>query len=113
MLAVSRFMIDSGLADVSCLDLQGVSDVADYFIIATVNSQGQLRGAARRLHEYFYNNNIACRGGKKQPPEDFWLLLDCGYFVIHLMIQEARDYYDIEGFWLKAGARSLPLQVEQ
>ncbi len=105
---LGAFMLSCGLADVIALDLRGISDVADYFLCATVHSAGQLRGSVKRLHEYFYRHNIACRGGKKQQDgDDLWLLLDCEYFVIHLMIEDAREYYDIEGFWTGRGARLL------
>jgi ribosome-associated protein len=30
------------------------------------------------------------------------VVLDYGEVVVHLMTREARDYYDLEGFWADA-----------
>ncbi|WP_169730439.1 ribosome silencing factor [Salinispira pacifica] len=98
----ARFMDEIKLEDVVTLDFQGKSSITDYYIIATVNSYGQLRGAVKRLHEYFYQQQIDCRGGKKQSEEDNWTLLDCDYFIIHLMTKEARAFYDLEKLWFEA-----------
>lgn len=98
----ARFMDEIKLEHVTALDFQGKSSITDYYIIATVNSYGQLRGAVKRLHEYFYEQQIDCRGGKKQSEEDNWTLLDCDYFIIHLMTKEARAFYDLEKLWFEA-----------
>ena len=31
-----------------------------------------------------------------------WVVLDYGEVVVHLMTPEAREYYDLEGFWADA-----------
>ena len=107
VLVLSRFMADNVLSNVVGLDLRGISSVTDYHLIATAHSYGQIRGAVKQLHEYFYSHHIDCKGGKKQNSEDNWVLLDCDYFIIHLMTAEARNFYDLEALWLKAGSHYL------
>lgn len=107
VMQTASFMNDIKLIDVSGLDLRGHSSVTDYYLIATVNSYGQLKGAVKQLHDYFYQQNIDCRGGKKQSEEDNWTLLDCGDFFIHIMTAEARQFYDLEKLWHQAGKISL------
>lgn len=102
VLDTGKYMTDIKLIDVKGLDLRGKSSITDYYLIATVNSHGQLKGAVKQLHEYFYEHNIDCRGGKKQSEEDNWTLLDCDYFIIHLMTKEARQFYDLEKLWFEA-----------
>jgi ribosome-associated protein len=98
----AKYMKDIKLIDVAGLDLRGKSSITDYYLISTVNSYGQLKGAVKQLHEFFYEQGIECRGGKKQSEENNWVLLDCDYFIIHLMTKEARDFYDLEKLWFEA-----------
>jgi ribosomal silencing factor RsfS len=36
--------------------------------------------------------------------EEGWILLDCGRFVIHLMDQEHRAFYELEKLWFRSQA---------
>jgi ribosome-associated protein len=102
VLRSARYMQEIKLIDVKGLDLRGRSSITDYYLIATVNSYGQLKGAVKQLHEFFYREGIECRGGKKQSEEDNWVLLDCDDFIIHLMTTEARQFYDLEKLWFES-----------
>jgi ribosome-associated protein len=103
-----EYMNQIKLEEVVGLDLRGKSSITDYYLIGTVNSYGQLKGAVKQLHEYFYENGISCRGGKKQNEEDNWTLLDCDNFIIHLMTREARGFYDLEKLWFEAEKLEIP-----
>ncbi len=107
VLNTGSYMKEIKLEEVAGLDLRGKSSITDYYLIATVNSFGQLKGAVRLLHEYFYKQGIECRGGKKQS-EDNWTLLDCEYFIIHLMTRDARAFYDLEKLWFEAATLEMP-----
>ena len=104
VLSTRELLSSLNVEDVKGLDLRGMSSVTDYYLIATVNSYGQLKGVVRQLHEHFYTEGIDCRGGKKQNSEDNWTLLDCHHFFVHLMTREARQFYDIEKLWFEAPA---------
>jgi ribosome-associated protein len=42
------------------------------------------------------------RASKVEGPSPRWVLLDYGEVLVHLMSPEAREYYDLEGFWADA-----------
>lgn len=85
---------------VVALDLKGVSDSLDYFVIATGTSQPHLQALERGVREKLQGEGI--RATKVEGPSPRWILLDYGEVLVHLMSPEAREYYDLEGFWADA-----------
>lgn len=87
--------------DIAVLDLRGISDVADVFLIA---------GAASRVHAQAITNAIekALRdaGEKSYHVEGYqnakWTLIDIGDVIVHIFLKEAREYYDMERLWTDA-----------
>lgn len=77
------------------LDLRRQSDIADYFVIASGNTDVQVR-------TIFMEIERACReeGIKIFHSEGLgswtWVLLDMGDVIVHLFRQSERRYYDLE-----------------
>lgn len=88
-------------ADILLLDLAGLTLIADYFVIATAETDRQLNAMAEEI--------VAELKGEGRAPlhieglaEAGWVLLDYGDVVVHLFLESQRDYYDLEGLWSKA-----------
>ena len=85
-------------SDALIVDRIGTS-IADFFVIATANSEPQLRAVSdfieRRARERFgvhtSSNAENCEGG--------WVLLDFGNVIVHIMTPEMRARYNLEGLW--------------
>jgi ribosome-associated protein len=71
------------------------SSLADYVAIATVDSPPQLEaveeGVARRLKEEG-TYRLHAEGGRSNS----WRVLDYGGFIMHVVTQEARDFYSLD-----------------
>ena len=85
-------------SDVLMLDIKGISDFADYFVILTAEStrqaqslmeeiEGALKEVGARLHH------------REGSPTGGWRLLDFGDLIVHLFGPEEREFYHIEGAW--------------
>ncbi len=85
------------------LDVRGLNSWTDYFIITTVQSSAHSAGLMRFLRIYFQENNIHPINQRKTTGHAGWLLLDCGNFIVNLMEEEKRDFYELERLWFKAG----------
>lgn len=85
--------------DVVVLDIREQSSWTDFFIIATVNSRAHMRGIVRYINGFLAENSIEPFHRHKRVSEDRWTLIDCGDFVIHLMSEELREFYDLERLW--------------
>ena len=86
--------------DVVVLDLRGLSEATDYFVIASGTSDAHVRGMADHL--------MALTTGADRPhhveglTQGRWVLLDYVDFVVHLFHPELRDFYQLERLWGEA-----------
>ncbi len=91
--------LDKHLArDIVAIDVQGLSDVADYFVFATGGSTTQVKA----LCDYV-ETDLGNAGVRPDRIEGYatsrWILMDYGSVVLHLFLPEAREFYDIERLW--------------
>ena len=85
--------------DTQLIDVRGMSSWTDYFIISTVSSSAHLRGLIKYIRKALSGEDVNIINRQKKYEEGGWVLLDCGYFVIHLMDEEARNFYGLEKLW--------------
>ncbi len=85
---------------VVALDLRAVSESLDYFVLASATSTPHLQALERHVQEKLEEEGLRPRPTEGQSPR--WVVLDYGEVVVHLMTPEAREYYDLEGFWADA-----------
>jgi len=87
--------------DVRVLNIQGLSPLADYFVIATGNNANQLHAITDEIEE-----KLAHMGVHPKQTEGYqsgnWILCDYGDFMIHLFQPEAREFYNLERIWKDA-----------
>ncbi len=99
---VAAFLIDQKCDDVCLLDIGKQSSFADYLIIAEATSQARITGVSANLSRFLAENGIYPRSGRNRQTGTDWLLLDCGFIVINIMLESARKFYDLEGVWHKS-----------
>ncbi len=99
--SIAQFIHDRKARDVLVLDLEGLTSIADYFVICTVTSSVQTKALIRDLEMFMkeYDVRPLSRESSVDSP---WVLLDYNYFIIHLFLQEGRDYYRLEKLWSDA-----------
>ena len=85
-------------SDITCLDVSGLTILADYFVICSASSTTQLKALAEGVDEEFQKSGIETpthegRGGAE------WLLLDCGDVIVHIFYKEMREFYGLDKLW--------------
>lgn len=97
--------------DIVALDLRSLTIIADFFLICTGKSSIQIRSIADRIEE-----RLRERGLRKLRNEGYqeatWILLDYGDVVAHVMAEEQRAFYNLEGFWSAASRLNLEFAPE-
>lgn len=97
---IQEALEDKKAENVVALDLRQVSESLDFFVIATGTSQPHLDALERSVRERLDKDGIRAR--RVEGPSPRWVLLDYGDVLVHLMSADAREYYDLEGFWADA-----------
>ena len=95
----ARLTLTKRAEDVVILDLRSLDGVCDFFVIATGNSEVQVRAIADAVEEGLRES----RGMKPWHSEGFearrWILLDYGDVVVHVFHARAREYYLLDKLW--------------
>ncbi len=99
---IARLLDEHRAENTIILNVSGMSNWTDFFIISTVRSQAHLKGLLERVHGYFKQHALKPLKNRRNASDQGWLLIDCGDFVIHLMDQEMRDFYELEKLWFKS-----------
>lgn len=95
--------------DIVVLDITKLSSFADYFVIASGNSDRQVRALADAVEE-----RLLKQASRPLSVEGYdqgrWILLDYGSVVTHIFQKEIRPHYALEEFWHKARRVKLSLR---
>jgi ribosome-associated protein len=84
--------------DIRVLDVQGKSSVTDIMVIVGGNSSRQVRALADSVVEKAKAEGLQPLGVEGQD-ESSWVLVDLGDVVVHIMLPETRDFYNLEKLW--------------
>ncbi len=87
--------------DILLLDIHAVSYIADFFVIATGESDRQLKAIADEIQKQLKTYSTFALGAEGTPASG-WILLDYGSVIVHLFSPAQRDYYRLEQLWEKA-----------
>ena len=87
--------------DVTLIDLRGLVSYADYFVIASAQTERQTRRVAQEVIERMIEKGHRPRT-KRLDEGTAWISLDFLDVVVHIFTDEARDYYRLESLWRSA-----------
>ena len=87
--------------DVTLIDLKGLVSYADYFVIASAETERQTRRVAQEVIEKMIAKGYRPRT-KRLDEGTAWISLDFLDVVVHIFTDEARDYYRLESLWRSA-----------
>ena len=88
--------------DILLIDLTSLTIIADYFVIATADSDRQLQAISDELEGQLKTlQNLQPRAIEGTPVSG-WILLDYGSIVVHLFSEAMRSRYQLEQLWQDA-----------
>lgn len=85
-------------SDIKVLDISEISQIADYFIIASGNNINQTQAMADDVEIKLEKNGLILKqieGYEKAG----WILMDFGDIIVHIFDNDNRLFYDLERVW--------------
>lgn len=98
LVALADAALERNARDPVVLDLRGISDAADFFLIASGDSDVHARAIADNLVERMEERDVRASGVEGRGPGR-WILLDYIDVVVHIFLPRVRDFYQIERLW--------------
>ena len=83
---------------ISILDVQNKTSITDYMMIATATSSRHAKALVDYVAEKVKENGLKPLGLEGELGSD-WILLDLGDVILHVMISQAREFYQLEKLW--------------
>ena len=90
-------LLDKKAEKLVVLNLQGLTSMADYFVLATASSDRQAQALADAVEAA-----LKAEGRRPLSIEGYsspWILVDYGDVVFHIFHDEARRFYGLERLW--------------
>jgi len=93
--------LDKKAKNVLVLDLQGLTIIADYFVICSGESTTQVKAIEEKVEEQFKSKGIKPLGIEGLS-YSHWVLIDYGDVIVHVFEEETRSFYELEKLWIDA-----------
>ncbi|MGR9117056.1 MAG: ribosome silencing factor [Gammaproteobacteria bacterium] len=84
--------------NITTIDVRGKTSVTDYMVLATGTSDRHIKALADYVTEKVKEKGFRPLGQEGGMGSD-WVLVDLGDIILHLMTDQARNFYQLEKLW--------------
>lgn len=95
---VKTSLDDMKAKNITVLNVEELTDVMERMVIADGTSKRHVRAMADSLGADAKQAGFMPLGREGGNDSD-WTLIDLGAVVVHMMMPQAREFYDLEGLW--------------
>jgi ribosome-associated protein len=101
---VTDALADMKALEVKVLDVRGLTDIADFLVLASGTSDRHVRAVAQRVVEKTKEAGFRPHGVEGQQDSD-WVLIDLSEMIVHVMLPRVREFYGLEKLWDMTAAK--------
>ncbi len=87
--------------DIAVLDLKEVASFTDTFVICSGLNPRQNQAISDEVEKQLKGEGLRAISIEGYQQAE-WILMDYGYFIVHIFSRRARDYYELERLWRAA-----------
>ena len=106
-LEIARILDEKKATNILLLDINHLTVIADYFVIASGRSQLQVRSLSEEVEEKIAELGVQVRRREGQGVAR-WVVLDFASVIVHIFHEQEREYYNLERLWMD-GSNVIPL----
>lgn len=85
--------------DTVVLEVGGVLAIVDWFVITSATNARQARTVAEEVEEQLRRHDGEGPLRVEGTDDARWIVLDFGDIAVHVLSEEAREFYDLERLW--------------
>lgn len=104
---ISEFVKIKKAYNIKILDLKNLSNIADYFVICSADSDKQVKAIADEVDKNLLERGIKCLHREGYETLN-WIIMDYFDVVLHIFRTESRNYYNLEKLWGDAPIIDVP-----
>ena len=106
-IVVAKYAFENKAKKIEVLNLKGISTIADYFVICTVDSLPQLKALRRDVDKEIKSIHSVTPRAIEGTPESLWLIIDYVDVIFHIFHDDLRTTYSLEELWSDASRLEL------
>ena len=84
--------------DLVTLNVSKITSLSDYFVICSAKNLIQVKAIADNIKDNIKEKPFRTEGYQNAN----WIIIDYVDIVVHILFEEAREYYDLERLWFDA-----------
>lgn len=111
-LVLAEAALDKKALDLAILDMRGLIDYADTFVICSGSNRRQVQAIAEAVRLKGKHDLETPPVGVEGLQAARWVLVDFGEVVVHVFDQPLRGFYNLDGLWSDAPRMPLPEGAE-
>ncbi|MFA5304442.1 MAG: ribosome silencing factor [Candidatus Omnitrophota bacterium] len=108
---MAQFTLDKKAKHTVILDVSSLSGLCDYFVICSAETGTQADAILNWVAANAKENNLKIHHYEKDELSD-WVLVDFSDVILHVFVNEARKFYNLEHLWADAKRVRIPRKVE-
>jgi ribosome-associated protein len=97
--------------DLAILDVRGIASFTDLMVVASGTSTRQVKALADKVIEKCRSVGVRPLGVEGEREAE-WVLVDLGDIVVHVMLPQTRDFYNLEKLWSVSDRTAVHRAVE-
>ncbi|HNQ63434.1 MAG TPA: ribosome silencing factor [Syntrophorhabdaceae bacterium] len=98
---IARYAEEKKAKDILMIELKGLTDIADYFVIASGTSERHVKTIVEYIETSVKKNGILPYSVEGYN-EGRWVIIDYRNIIVHVFLEHLRELYDLESLWIEA-----------
>ncbi|MEE0212122.1 MAG: ribosome silencing factor [Negativibacillus sp.] len=98
---IVRVMDSKKAKDIRLIKIEGISSLGDYFVVASASNTTQVKAIADEVEDEMTKLGLEPNRVEGRQSAQ-WILMDYYDVMVHVFLDEARSFYNLERLWSDA-----------